>query len=121
MLEAMDQFLPNMDEQIASESAKIFAKQGLDIRLGARVTDVAVEASHVTVTYAQGDSAHTEEFDRLIVAVGRTPRTGKLPRARCSTDCNDETVEFLCVSTISLRISDCHVTRLDCHVGDPRT
>ena len=78
MLEAMDQFLPNMDEQIASESAKIFAKQGLDIRLGARVTDVAVEASHVTVTYAQGDSAHTEEFDRLIVAVGRTPRTGKL-------------------------------------------
>ena len=78
MLEAMDHFLPNMDEQIASESAKIFAKQGLDIRLGARVTDVAVEASHVTVTYAQGDSAHTEEFDRLIVAVGRTPRTGKL-------------------------------------------
>ena len=78
VLEAMDQFLPNMDEQIASESAKIFAKQGLDIRLGARVTDVAVEASHVTVTYAQGDSAHTEEFDRLIVAVGRTPRTGKL-------------------------------------------
>ena len=78
MLEAMDQFLPNMDEQIASESAKIFAKQGLDIRLGARVTDVAVEASHVTVTYAQGDGAHTEEFDRLIVAVGRTPRTGKL-------------------------------------------
>ena len=78
MLEAMDQFLPNMDEQIASESAKIFAKQGLDIRLGARVTDVAVEANHVTVTYAQGDSAHTEEFDRLIVAVGRTPRTGKL-------------------------------------------
>ena len=78
MLEAMDQFLPNMDEQIASESAKIFAKQGLDIRLGARVTDVAVEASHVTVTYAQGDSAHTEEFDRLIVAVGRAPRTGKL-------------------------------------------
>ena len=78
MLEAMDQFLPNMDEQIASESATIFAKQGLDIRLGARVTDVAVEASHVTVTYAQGDSAHTEEFDRLIVAVGRTPRTGKL-------------------------------------------
>ena len=78
MLEAMDQFPPNMDEQIASESAKIFAKQGLDIRLGARVTDVAVEANQVTVTYAQGDSAHTEEFERLIVAVGRTPRTEKL-------------------------------------------
>ena len=78
MLEAMDQFLPNMDEQIAAESAKIFAKQGLDIRLGARVTDVAVNGDSVSVAYTQGDSSETLEFDRLIVAVGRTPRTEKL-------------------------------------------
>jgi dihydrolipoamide dehydrogenase len=78
MLEAMDQFLPNMDEQIAAESAKIFAKQGLDIRLGARVTDVAVSSDAVSVTYTQNDSSETAEFDRLIVAVGRTPRTEKL-------------------------------------------
>lgn len=78
MLEAMDQFLPNMDEHIAVESAKIFAKQGLDIRLGARVTDVAVSSDSVSVTYTQNDSGETVEFDRLIVAVGRAPRTGKL-------------------------------------------
>ena len=78
MLEAMDQFLPNMDEQIAAESAKIFSKQGLDIRLGARVTDVAVNGGNVSVAYTQGDSSETLEFDRLIVAVGRTPRTEKL-------------------------------------------
>ncbi len=78
MLEAMDQFLPNMDEQIAAESAKIFAKQGLDIRLGARVTDVAVNGDNVSVAYTQSDSSETLEFDRLIVAVGRTPRTEKL-------------------------------------------
>ena len=57
MLEAMDQFLPNMDEQIAAESAKIFIKQGLDIRLGARVTDVAVNGDNVSVAYTQGDSS----------------------------------------------------------------
>ena len=78
MLEAMDQFLPNMDEQIAAESAKIFTKQGLDIRLGARVTDVAVNGDNVSVAYTQGDSSETLEFDRLIVAVGRAPRTEKL-------------------------------------------
>ncbi|RCL45154.1 MAG: dihydrolipoyl dehydrogenase [Halieaceae bacterium] len=78
MLEAMDQFLPNMDEQIAAESAKIFAKQGLDIRLGARVTDAAVSSDAVSVTYTQNDRNETVEFDRLIVAVGRTPRTEKL-------------------------------------------
>ena len=78
MLEAMDQFLPNMDEQIAAESAKIFAKQGLDIRLGARVTDVSVNGDTVSVAYTQGESSEALEFDRLIVAVGRTPRTEKL-------------------------------------------
>ena len=67
-----------MDEQIAAESAKIFTKQGLDIRLGARVTDVAVNGDNVSVAYTQGDSRETLEFDRLIVAVGRTPRTEKL-------------------------------------------
>ena len=75
MLEAMDQFLPNMDEQIAAEPGKIFAKQGLDIRLGARVTDVSVSGDGVDVTYSQGDTSETERFDRLIVAVGRSPRT----------------------------------------------
>ena len=75
MLEAMDQFLPNMDEQIAAESGKIFAKQGLDIRLGARVTGVSVSGDGVDVTYSQGDASETERFDRLIVAVGRSPRT----------------------------------------------
>ncbi len=75
MLEAMDQFLPNMDDQIAAESAKIFAKQGLDIRLGARVTGADVDADGVLVSYTHNDSAATERFDRLIVAVGRTPRT----------------------------------------------
>ena len=78
MLEAMDQFLPNMDEQVAAESEKIFAKQGLDIRLGARVTEVSVNNDSVSVIYTQGDSSETVEFDRLIVAVGRTPRTEKL-------------------------------------------
>ena len=71
----MDQFLPNMDEQIAAESAKIFAKQGLDIRLGARVTGVNASDDGVEVAYSQGDASETERFDRLIVAVGRSPRT----------------------------------------------
>jgi len=78
MLEAMDQFLPNMDEQIAAESGKIFAKQGLDIRLGARVTDTEISGDGVSVTYTHKDATHQETFDRVIVAVGRTPRTDKL-------------------------------------------
>ena len=78
VLEAMDAFLPNMDEQIAKEASKIFAKQGLDIRLGARVTGSEVSEAGVLVAYSHNDADHSETFDKLIVAVGRRPRTNKL-------------------------------------------
>jgi dihydrolipoamide dehydrogenase len=78
VLEAMDAFLPNMDEQIAKESEKIFTKQGLDIRLGARVTGSEVSEAGVTVAYSHNGADHAETFDKLIVAVGRRPRTNKL-------------------------------------------
>lgn len=78
MLEALDDFLPMMDMQIAKESAKIFKKQGLDIRLGTRVTNAEVKDGQVEVTYSTADGEATETFDRLIVAVGRKPRSEEL-------------------------------------------
>ncbi len=78
MLEALDEFLPMMDAQIAKESAKIFKKQGLDIRLGARVTGAQVSEGAVEVSYTTADGDMTETFDRLIVAVGRKPRSQEL-------------------------------------------
>ncbi|RLQ22969.1 dihydrolipoyl dehydrogenase [Seongchinamella sediminis] len=78
MLEALDEFLPMMDQQIAKESAKIFKKQGLDIRLGARVTGSEVKDGKVTVSYSTADGEHSETFDKLIVAVGRRPRSEEL-------------------------------------------
>jgi dihydrolipoamide dehydrogenase len=67
-----------MDAQIAKEGQKLFKKQGLDIRLGARVTGSEVIDGQVHVSYAMGEETHTEIFDRLIVSVGRRPQTGEL-------------------------------------------
>ncbi len=78
MLEALEDFLPMMDVQIAKEAAKIFKKQGLDIRLGTRVTGAQVADGKVEVTFSTADGEHTETFDRLIVAVGRRPRSEEL-------------------------------------------
>ena len=78
MLEALDEFLPMMDVQIAKEAGKIFKKQGLDIRLGARVIGTEVKNGKVEVTYTSAGGEHTESFDKLIVAVGRRPRSEEL-------------------------------------------
>lgn len=78
VLEALDEFLPMMDVQIAKESAKIFKKQGLDIRLGARVTGAVVKNDRVEVSYSTSAGDQVEVFDKLIVAVGRKPRSQEL-------------------------------------------
>ena len=81
VLEAMDTFLGMVDQQIAKEAKKILNKQGLDIRLGARVTGSKLEGNAVTVTYADAQGEHQETFDKLIVAVGRKPMSASLVAA----------------------------------------
>jgi len=83
LLEAMDTFLSIMDQQIAKEGQKIFKKQGLDIRLGCRVTGSEVKEESgkkvVEVTYTDKDGNEAKEvFDKLIVCVGRRPFTDGL-------------------------------------------
>ena len=78
ILEALDDFLPMMDVQIAKEAAKIFKKQGLDIRLGTRVTKATVKKGKVEVAYSTTEGEQVESFDKLIVAVGRKPRSEEL-------------------------------------------
>src|SRR4051812_16402399 len=52
VLEALPAFLGAVDQQIASEAQKVFAKQGLDIQLGVKITKVESDASGVAITYA---------------------------------------------------------------------
>lgn len=82
-LEAMDNFLAMMDQQIAKEAKKIMSKQGLDIRLGCRVTGSEIKENgkkkEVEVTFSDKDGNEQKEtFDKLIVCVGRRPFTDGL-------------------------------------------
>ena len=78
ILEALDEFLPMADTRIARDGLKLFQKQGLDIRLGTRVTGAEVSGNAVKVTYQDSDGEQSLEVDRLIVAVGRRPHTENL-------------------------------------------
>ncbi|MEM8685248.1 MAG: FAD-dependent oxidoreductase, partial [Pseudomonadota bacterium] len=73
-----DDFLAMADRDIASAAAKDFKKQGLDIRLGAKVSATEVDNGTVTVTYSDKSGEQTLEFDKLIVGVGRRSFTDGL-------------------------------------------
>ena len=75
LLEAQDQFLSIADQPMANDALRLLKKQGLDIRLGARVTATMANNDHVVVSYEDNDGEHTLDCDKLIVAVGRRPNT----------------------------------------------
>ncbi|MGV6851554.1 MAG: dihydrolipoyl dehydrogenase [bacterium] len=78
VLEAMDEFLGAADKEISKLAAREFKKQGLDIRLGARVEKASTTKTKVKVTYTWKGESKEESFDRLLVAVGRKAYTGNL-------------------------------------------
>jgi len=81
ILEALPAFLGIADEQVAKEAAKVFAKQGLKIELGVKISKV-YKKKNVTVQYTSSDnSSKTLECDRLIVSIGRVPNTEGLNAA----------------------------------------
>ena len=73
LIEAMDDFLPMMDRQIATHAFKLFKEQGLEIHTGARVASTRTENQHVVVRYREQDTEYEIQVDRLIVAAGRRP------------------------------------------------
>ncbi len=98
VVEYLDQILPGMDADVRAEAAKIFKKQGFDIRTGAKVTGVAVKGKKATVSIepAAGGAAETLDADAVLVAIGRRPNTEGLgldaiglsvnPRGQIETD-----------------------------------
>ena len=78
IIEAMDDFLFMADRDVGSVAAKEFKKQGLDIKLGAKMTAAKTGKSGVTVEYDDKSGTETLEVDKLIVAVGRRPFTDGL-------------------------------------------
>jgi dihydrolipoamide dehydrogenase len=75
VIEALETFLPMVDQTIAKEAQRHFKRQGLDIKLGAKVLSAAVSGDAVDVTYSDAQGEHSLQVDKLVVAVGRRPFT----------------------------------------------
>ncbi|WP_343526691.1 dihydrolipoyl dehydrogenase [Sphingomonas sp.] len=75
VVEYLDQILPGFDGEVRKESAKLFKKQGMELKTSTKVTGVTVEGDRATVTVepAAGGAAETLSADAVLVAIGRKP------------------------------------------------
>lgn len=71
ILEALPDFLAVADAEVAKTAAKEFKKQGLEIKLGAKVSKAEVKGDEVHLTYNDGKADQQLVVDKLLVAVGR--------------------------------------------------
>jgi len=79
ILEALPTFLAAADAEVGKVAAKEFKKQGLDIRLGAKVSKAEVtgkgKKKEVALTYTDAEGEKSLVVDKLLVAVGRRAAT----------------------------------------------
>ena len=80
VVEFLDALLPGMDGEVRKEAAKLFKKQGMEIRLSTKVTGVTVKGKKATLTLepAAGGDSETLEADCVLVSIGRRPNTDGL-------------------------------------------
>lgn len=78
VLEMAPRIAAGLDGQVGRTLERILRKQGMDIRVRARVTGVEAKRQGVAVTVAGDGGEERLTFDRLLVAVGRRPLTRDL-------------------------------------------
>ena len=77
VVEYLDRILPGADGEIAKQAQRIFAKQGIDFKLGMKVTGVEKLKSKLKLSMqpAAGGDAETLDADIVLLAIGRRPFT----------------------------------------------
>lgn len=95
ILEAQEVFLPMVDQLVAKDAIKQYKKQGLDVKLGARVTGSEAEGNEVTIAYSDHSGDQQLVVDKLIVAVGRRPVTENLLAGDCGVNLDERGLIFV--------------------------
>jgi len=80
VIEFLDRILPGMDSEVAKKFQMLLKRQGMDFKLGSKVTSVEKDKKglKVWVEPAKGGDAETIQADVVLVAIGRVPYTAGL-------------------------------------------
>jgi dihydrolipoamide dehydrogenase len=81
VVELMPGILPGMDDDVVREAEKVFRKQGLDLRTGAKVAGARRDGDTLFLDVEKNGATETLEADYVLVSVGRRPVLGGIDAA----------------------------------------
>ena len=73
VVELTPTLLPENDEDIIKEAERVFKRQGMELRLGTRVSSGSVNGNVVRLELEKDGKVETLEADRVLVSIGRRP------------------------------------------------
>jgi dihydrolipoamide dehydrogenase len=75
IIEMLPRLVPVEDEEVSKELARVYRKRGINFHTGARVEKVEKTKSGISVTISSEGKHHKIEAEKILIAVGRKPRT----------------------------------------------
>jgi len=118
VIEFASQVVPAADADAAAAYAKILKKQGLDIQTGTKANGFTEQGGelHVELEDVKTGEKRTEVFDRILVAVGRRPRSAGLNLEAAGVNANER--GFIPVNR-EMRTNVAHIFAIGDVVGNP--
>jgi dihydrolipoamide dehydrogenase len=88
ILEMLPRLVPVEDEDISKELARVYRKRGIGFHTSAKVEKVEKTKSGIAVTFSVDGKQQKIEAEKILIAVGRKPRTENigLERTRIKPD-----------------------------------
>ncbi len=75
ILEMLPRLVPVEDEEVSKELARVYRKRGINFHTGAKVEKIDKTKAGVAVTFSVDGKQHKIEAEKILIAVGRKPRT----------------------------------------------
>jgi dihydrolipoamide dehydrogenase len=121
VVEFMDQLMPGADKDLVKPLADRLKKQGVEVYLKTKATDVKADTAGVTVSFeaaVEGEKPGLEAsaFDRVLVAVGRSPNGKKIDAEKAGVQVTER--GFIPVDR-QMRTNVPHIFAIGDIVGNP--
>ena len=89
VVEFLDSLLPGADSDLVAPLQKRLKKQFSKILLGTKVSKIEPNKNSLTVTFDSKDESKTEDFDKVLVSVGRKPNSKNMGLENTSVTVNE--------------------------------
>ncbi|MFG6069410.1 dihydrolipoyl dehydrogenase [Stenotrophomonas indicatrix] len=121
VVEFMDQLMPGADKDLVKPLADRLKKQGIDVHLKTKASGVTADAKGITVTFETAEEGQAPAlaqgtFDRVLVAVGRSPNGKKIDAEKAGVQVTDR--GFIPVDR-QMRTNVPHIFAIGDIVGNP--